>query len=84
MDLSGQSKINHEYSVDNQTGVATVTFKDDSDNVLGTVQIEEMRLRAFIESLAFVQKEFYGDLTQNLQEAKTTLRVNEDKAVTEF
>lgn len=88
LDLTGKSKIHHEYVHDAETGNTTITFRDDDGGnpgtVLGDVVIETVRYRKFLEMLSSVAKEQFDDLTPNLISPRTVFSKKTTKAVSVY
>ena len=84
MDLKANAKIVHDYFINPNTSVITVTFRDALGLELGTIEIEEARFRPFIEALHIVSKELYGEYSQGIQKQTTSFAVNDLLATTEF
>ena len=83
MDLTAQDIIKHFYVEDE--GNLTITFKNEAeDTTFGTIKIEAVRARAFLDSLSTLTKELYGDLTPGLEKARTNFDEQTLEAITEF
>lgn len=62
IDLSAESVIKHQY-VHDLNGLTTITFKNDSDVLLGEIVIETVRYKKFMAVLANIAKEQIPDST---------------------
>lgn len=82
IDLTGQATIKHDYSF--SAGNIKVTFKDASDTILGTVEIEEVRFRPLMQILKTISEQIYDEYAQNIQRSRTTFNKNEGAARTEL
>lgn len=51
MDLTSQSSIKITHDVDPDTNVVTITLLDSLDGELGTIEIENIKYRAFMRAL---------------------------------
>lgn len=77
MDLTGQAGFKIEYSIDDLSGNFVVTFKTPNGlSTLGTIEIEELKFRAMMESLAEDAKAMYDDLTPGLERRRTVFDKN--------
>ena len=77
MDLSGLTELRHAYDHDEGSGLTTITFRNESDVVLGDIIIETVRYRAFIEALENLGLEFFNDLIpRSGQSTKLDKRTN--------
>jgi len=84
MDFTTLIQYKHEYFHNPDTGVTTITFKNGSDDVLGTITIETSKYRAFVESLGQLGKEQVDDWQANVFSYKTSFKKNQLEAVTTF
>ena len=82
INLTGQPTIKHEYSF--SSGNITVTFKDASDTVLGSIEIEEVRFRPLMQVLKSISEEVYDDFALYIQRSRSNFNKNERIATTEF
>jgi hypothetical protein len=57
MDLTDKPKIRLFYELDEDTNILTITFKDDLDVELGTIEIENSKYRSFMKALALMSEE---------------------------
>ena len=75
MDLTAQAGLVLAYSIDANTGLTTVTFKDvTGTTTLGEIIIETLKHRSLIEGLGVTAREYFGD-----REARTPQRLVFDK-----
>lgn len=84
MDFTSLTKFKHEYFHNPDTGITTITFKDDGDSVIGTITIESSKYRAFVESLGQLGKEQIDDWQINVFGYSTTFNKNQLQAETTF
>jgi hypothetical protein len=84
IDLTGQTRIKHEYEVHAITKVLTITFKDASDVVLGTIEIEEARYRPFMDALGTVSRQLYDEYAQGIRDHRSSLRILTKEGQTDF
>jgi len=84
MDFTTLIQYKHEYFHNPDTGITTITFKNASDDVLGTITIESSKYRAFVESLGQLGKEQIDDWQANVFGYSTTFKKNQLEAVTTF
>lgn len=86
MDLTEESgyQLSHERNL--ITGITTITIKDATGTtVLGEITVEHYKVRAFLDSLAEIGKNFYPDtIIDDNWRRRTTLFINEGIAITEF
>ena len=84
MDFTGVSAFIHEYEHDEETGITTITFKNASEVVLGTITIESVKYRALVESISALAKEQVDDWQLNIQRYSTAFNKNTGVASTNF
>lgn len=84
IDLTSQDTIKHEYEVHVITKVLTITFKDASDTIIGTIEIEEARYRPLLDALNTAAKQLYDDFAQGIQDHRSSLRLLTKEGVTTF
>ena len=82
IDLTGQATIKHEYSF--SAGNIKVTFKDASDTILGSIEIEEVRFRPLMQILKSISEEFYDEFALYIQRSRSSFNKNEKIAITEL
>jgi len=82
IDLTGQATVKHSYSFSG--GDITITFKDSSDVVLGSITVEEVRFRPLMQVLKTNAEQLYNDFAQNIQRSRSTFDVNAGEARTEL
>jgi len=84
MDLSGQIGILSSYSVNEISGILTITLRDSQDTTtLGTIEIEDTKMRAFFEAMTRIaEARWPNNLARNGHRTVYTLRTDEGK--TEF
>jgi hypothetical protein len=61
IDLSGQNPISESFSIDQLTGILTLTLTGAGPTTLGQIKIEKVRLRAFAEALAELARTVSSD-----------------------
>ena len=72
MDLTAHPELNVSFSLDTVTNITTVDIKDGSSVSLGTIEIENVKLRPLLKALAFlgeeriVNSQFQGQWNANL------------------
>lgn len=84
MDFTTLTKFITRHSVDENTGVLTITFRDEGDTTtIGEIILEGVRARAFFESMSRIQQARWpnGVVRQN---HKTIFDLNADEGTTEF
>lgn len=57
MDLTSQPNIKIAYDLDPDTNILYITFMDDLAVVLGTLSIELVKVRSFMEALSLISQE---------------------------
>ena len=82
IDLTGQATLKHEYSF--AAGNIKVTFKDASDTILGSIEVEEVRFRPLMQILKGISEEFYDEFALYIQRSRSNFNKNEKTATTEF
>jgi hypothetical protein len=84
MDLTGVTSFIVKHALDENTGVLTITFRDITDTTtLGEVILEEVRARAFFESvLRMEEARFPNGVTR--QGFKSFFDLQADEGETEF
>lgn len=84
MDLTAITKFITKHAVDEETGILTITFRDEEDTTtLGEIILEGVRARAFFESMSRVQEVRWPNGVTR-QGHRTIVDLNADKATTEF
>ena len=84
MDFTTLTKFITKHAVDEETGVLTITFRDEADeNTIGELVLEDLRARAFFESMVRIQEARWPNGVTR-QGHKTITDLNLDKATTEF
>jgi len=73
MDLTNKPIIKISSSLDSDTNIITLTFKDDVDTVLGTVAIEHSKLQSLTNAVEIFSKELIKGLV-----TKTGFRMGYD------
>jgi len=84
MDLTGQPGLITQFTVDDLTGIVTLTLRDITDTTtLGTIQIEDIKLRSLCEALLrMVEVRWPNNISRTGQ--KTIYTVAADQGKTEF
>lgn len=84
MDFTTLTKFITRHATDENTGVLTITFRDESDTTtIGEIILEGVRARAFFESLCRIQEARWPNGVVR-QGHKTIFDTNADEATTEF
>jgi len=84
MILSAQNTIKTTWILNEETGIITLTFKDETEaTILGTIEIEKARLHPFTQALFEVGRVF-APPGQTTDTHKTSYDNITNKSVTEF
>lgn len=84
MDFTGVTSFLTRHTIDEDTGVLTITYRDLADTTtIGEIVLEGVRARAFFESMTRIQEARWPNGTQR-QNHKTLFDLNADKGTTEF
>lgn len=84
MDFTGQTKFIVRHATDEETGVLTITFRDEGDlTTLGEIILEGVRARAFFDAMCKVQEARWPNGVER-QGHKTIFDINADEGTTEF
>jgi len=84
MDLSGNSELKLSLDIDAGTGMTTLTLKDSSDVILGTIITDTSRFRPIMGCLYTVAREYSPDADIVPQGFRINLDKNAKTAVVEF
>lgn len=84
MDLSGTQTLKLEYSLDEILGLVTLTFKNSSNVVLGTIVQDRIRLKSTLDALKLMGQENISDLDNTLQGYRMLFDKNQGTAEVEF
>lgn len=66
MDLTGLSVVKFDQEVDPDTGVLTLTVRNEAEATLGTILLDQYKVRPFFEALAEIMGGYYPDSDHNV------------------
>lgn len=85
IDLSGQTGLTLHIVFTDIDSTAVITIKDVTDTTtLGTLKLDQARIRPFVNALANVAAVYYPNDDQTPQGYKLTLDKNNDKGTVTF
>ena len=73
MNFVGETIIKTSYAVDEDTGILTITFRDNADVVIDTLVIENIKYKSFMKAMGFIAEERITTLMTQVRHRTTYL-----------
>ena len=83
MDFTGVTTVKTSYSLNEETNILTVTFKDESDVTIGTLVIENIKYKTLIKALGTIADERITSLMTQVG-SRTAYRALDNQGETTF